>query len=171
MTNVTDTPTKPRIDPHSAANQLICGALVRREVIYCASHLIYELAQDDKYSDELLEVMACKDWKSATLESDEWGELSSEEKDDLKDSEEWEDFCAKNDIEPYVLEAFEHWIVTHWLADELEARGEMILRGFMGFEAIWGRACSGQAILLDGVIGEIAAGMEILEGQRNQWKV
>lgn len=28
---------------------------VRREVIYCVSNLIYELAKDEKYMDELME--------------------------------------------------------------------------------------------------------------------
>lgn len=36
----------------------------------------------------------------------------------------WEDLCREFDIEPHSREVFEHWIVSDWLADELEAKGE-----------------------------------------------
>jgi hypothetical protein len=48
----------------------------------------------------------------------------------------------------------EHWIVSDWLANRLEERGECVLRDFFGL-TVWGRTCSGQAISLDGVIGDI----------------
>jgi len=67
-------------------------------------------------------------------------------------------------------EILEHWIVTSWFADKLEEHGEKVIRNFFGLDAIWCRRCSGQAILFDGVIGEIAAEMEILKGQKNEWK-
>lgn len=49
---------------------------------------------------------------------------------------------------------YEHWIISSWLADELEERGEAIETDFYGL-AIWGRSATGQAILLDRVIREI----------------
>jgi hypothetical protein len=60
-------------------------------------------------------------------------------------------YNEEGDIE---REAYEHWIVSDWLADKLEERGEMIVRDFLGL-TIWGRCTSGQAILLDGVICDI----------------
>lgn len=51
-------------------------------------------------------------------------------------------------------EVFEHWIVSEWFADKLEAAGEVIEKDFHGL-TIWGRTCSGQAILLDSVICDI----------------
>ncbi|WP_158614468.1 MULTISPECIES: hypothetical protein [Mesorhizobium] len=30
--------------------------------------------------------------------------------------------CENNDIEPYDREVFEHWIVSDWLAEKLEAK-------------------------------------------------
>ena len=44
------------------------------------------------------------------------------------------------------------------------------LKDFFGM-TVWGRATTGQAILLDGVISEICSDMEILEGQANEWNV
>lgn len=48
-------------------------------------------------------------------------------------------------------EAFEHWIVSDWLAGKLEAAGEMVSHDIHGL-TIWGRCTTGQAILLDAVI-------------------
>ena len=58
--------------------------------------------------------------------------------------------------------------MSNWLADKLEAKGKMILHDFLGL-TIWGRTCSGQAILLDGVISEICNDMAILNGQKYSW--
>lgn len=50
-------------------------------------------------------------------------------------------------------EVLEWWVVSDWLANELEERGEAVLRSDYG--TWWGRTCSGQAISLDGVIEDI----------------
>jgi len=62
-------------------------------------------------------------------------------------------------------EVLEWWLVTPYFAEKLREKGEAFL-SFEG-EEWWGRTCSGQAIFLDGVIGEIGRDMEILEGQPN----
>jgi hypothetical protein len=51
-------------------------------------------------------------------------------------------------------DVFEHWIVSDWLAYQLEKRGEVIEKDFYGL-TIWGRTTSGQAISMDSVIAEI----------------
>lgn len=63
-------------------------------------------------------------------------------------------------------EAYEWWFVTDWFAKKLAEHGEMVIRGW---NSIWGRGCTGQAILLDSVIGKIAEEMGILEGQEHAW--
>jgi hypothetical protein len=68
-------------------------------------------------------------------------------------------------------EAYEHWLVDRRFGEKLEEHGEMVIYDFMGLEAIWGRTCTGQAICMDHVIGEIAEEMEILEGQKYEWVV
>lgn len=57
--------------------------------------------------------------------------------------------------EPDGAEIFEHWLISDWLADKLEARGESIVRDALGL-TIWGRATTGQAIAMDSVIEAIA---------------
>jgi hypothetical protein len=72
----------------------------------------------------------------------------------LEDADAWQDFCAAHELEPHRHEIYEHWIVSDRLTARLEERGEVIERDFYGL-TIWGRACSGQAILLDDVICSI----------------
>jgi hypothetical protein len=68
----------------------------------------------------------------------------------------WQDLCESESIEPYQREVFEHWIVSDWLADQLEARGEKVDRDFAGM-IVWARTTSGQGIASDSVIEAIAA--------------
>ena len=85
-----------------------------------------------------------------------------------EDDPDWREACELVGIdEPHTHEAYEHWIVTEWLARKLEEHGQ-ITGEFFGLP-IWGRCTTGQAILLDYVIGQIAAEEEILEGQKYDW--
>jgi hypothetical protein len=62
-------------------------------------------------------------------------------------------------------EPLEWWLVTGWFEEKLKGYGEVFVEIFG--ETWWGRTCTGQAILLDYVIGRIGEDMEILEGQDN----
>lgn len=62
-------------------------------------------------------------------------------------------------------EIYEWWAVSSYLCEQLEAMGECVIP----HEHIWGRSCTGQAILLDGVISRICYKMGILEGQEWDW--
>ena len=66
-------------------------------------------------------------------------------------------------------EIYEWWIVTDYLYRKLSGKGQPVLE--WGNNCYWGRCCTGQAILLDSVISEICSDMEILEGQKNEWKI
>lgn len=72
-------------------------------------------------------------------------DVSSEDKEELARQCGWE---------PSPHEILEWWIVSDWMADRLSERCEPVAKDFYGFN-IWGRTCSGQAILLDGVICNI----------------
>ena len=63
-------------------------------------------------------------------------------------------------------EVFEWWMVSSYLCEKLKEKGCPIIE----YENIWGRTTTGQAILLDYVITEICAEMEILQGQQNSWE-
>jgi len=67
------------------------------------------------------------------------------------------------------VEIYEWWSVSEFLAEKLKEKGQPILEDF-GY-TIWGRTCTGQSIMLDEVISEICIGMEILEGQKTEWKL
>jgi len=72
-------------------------------------------------------------------------------------------------LEEEPQEIFEWWIVSKWLYDKLKQEGEPVIDD--GLNQYWGRTGTGQAILLDSVISDIAIEMEILEGQENEWKL
>ena len=64
-------------------------------------------------------------------------------------------------------EVYEWYIVSSFLSNRLNIKEHCIIKDFN----IWGRGTTGQAIYLDNVISEICYEMEILEGQKNEWKV
>ena len=149
MTNCNDT---------SSDFQRAVGAFVDREVIHNVSCLVSALAaQNEEHwdlfwafdadrADELvLAAMMENPDTLATLHG-----LDFDEPDDLKEA------LHRLGIDPAELqtEVLEYWIVTGWLADKLEAKGERVERNFYGL-TLWGRCCTGQAILLDRVIRDI----------------
>lgn len=75
--------------------------------------------------------------------------------------------CEALRIDPEEIEIYEHWAVDSWFARKLADAGEKTGRIYN--LTVWGRSCTGQSICMDSVIAEIAAGMEILEGQANDW--
>ena len=80
-------------------------------------------------------------------------DLSNIEQDNEQILELWKGPPVEDEEDEYE-EVFEHWIVSDWLADKLIAKGETVVKDFHGL-TIWGRCCSGQAILLDYVIRDI----------------
>lgn len=65
----------------------------------------------------------------------------------------WQYFCEDKGIDPYGVEALEHWIISEYLGRKLEEKGE-IVEEYQGL-LIWGRGTSGQSIAMDSVIEEI----------------
>jgi len=80
-------------------------------------------------------------------------------------------YCKESFYDPDygVQEVYEWWIVSGFLGRKLESHGEPIVHD--GYNYIWGRTCTGQAILLDNVISVICEELEILDGQKNEWEV
>ena len=73
----------------------------------------------------------------------------------------------EEDAEPTYIEALQHFIVADWFADELEKRGEIVDKDFLGL-TIWGRPTYGQAISLDYVVQDILK--DIVERRKaNGW--
>ena len=156
--------------------------LVSQEVIYCVSHLVSTMAnayscfdtsrqpalkEVDELSDQAFELCSpVLDWESAAIEAG-WRDNETEgfpphsQFEDTTDGQlwacgGWQELCEAFDIEPYEREIFEHWIVTDWLADQLEAKGERVAKDVGGM-TIWGRTTTGQGIASDSVIADIYA--------------
>lgn len=129
---------------------------VGREVFHCVSHLVAELTSKAEhfpdYIDELFDA-----YRAPLTEDDCCYAVESNDLD-IDDCDTWQEACELHNIDPsdYWREVFEHWIVSDWLANRLEEHGERVLRDFFGL-TVWGRTCTGQAISLDGVIGQIYA--------------
>jgi len=152
--------------------------IVQREVLACVSSLVATLAEGTNYMIERRGEPATElayqaqelcfpvdDWEEAAIQAgwtDEDGTWSRPARDDEDTVERTlrrdtaQEACEADDLEPYQREVFEHWIVSDWLADKLEAEGEKVDKDFAGL-CVWARTTTGQAIYADGVMERIAA--------------
>lgn len=162
---------------NSSVNQDIKGKLVGREVNVCVSGLIEYILQksyedtnapfswddvENYYIDNSEEI---EELQEQIDELEELEELTQEQKEQLEKLNDKIEELENEQEEPQ--EIYEWWSVSNWFADKLKAKGQCILSD--GWNSYWGRCTSGQAILLDHVISEIAEDMEILEGMANDW--
>lgn len=144
--------------------------LVRREVHYCVSFLVSTLAcatapgrTGNPLTDLVEQAMdlaaPLDDWEEAATEAGWSGEPGVFKRRDLAatyKADSWRELCELEEIEPYQREVFEHWIVSDWLADKLDAKGEKVDKDFAGL-TIWARTTTGQGIACDWVIDAICA--------------
>jgi hypothetical protein len=142
-------------------NQRILGDFVGREVILLASVLV-----DDLMSKGLLSV---EDIENAYYYPCPLcgGEMEHHQDLDMLSCTSCKLFDAPKDVEPQAHEIYEWWFVTSYLYEKIKEKGEPVINSNYGY--LWGRCATGQAILLDGVIGQIAEEMQILEGQQFDW--
>lgn len=75
--------------------------------------------------------------------------------DDMAADDNWQEVADWLDIEPHQREALQHWLVSDWLADELEAVGALVARDVLGFE-VWGRTECGQPLTMDSDLMAVA---------------
>ena len=167
-----------RYDYNSSKNQAIKNQFVRREVFDCISDMAEHLFsyEGDKYADwdewENLYIAYCpecgeavKDWDEVNEDDVEYIKIIS---DEIANG--YMDYGVKcphcdalyaEEPEAEPQEIYEYWIVSSWLGEKLRNKGEPVLERSGGW--IWGRTCTGQAILLDSVISSICYDMGILE--------
>ena len=174
---------------NSSENQNIKRKFVENEVVYCVSYLISELSKLQEHLDfqdqeALYNIQSTPDYEAAVNYSDTCHVIHSnflegyiwvnKETHVISDSfdtknEAYQNCCEEHNIDYDYIESYEFWIVSEHLARKLKEKGEMVDE-FMGL-TVWGRCCSGQAILLDYVISQICNDMEILKGQKYEWKI
>lgn len=158
--------------------------LVKREVIYCVSTLIYELREVakrlDDYDTYLTLTGGVPQYEEAAtyfIEQDaDFDQLvaivAEYDSDDLNldlpfrkavvdlvdkqdDCFQW--VCSEYNLEPEYSDIYEHWIVTGWLGDKLREHGQVV-EEYLGL-TIWGRPTTGQSISMDWVIEQICKEM------------
>ena len=163
-----------KIDFNSSENQRIKGEFVNNNVLHCASSMMYELEEKECFQEEIYELFNGMELRQEDLirdiEEDYKEELKEWEKGEEKNIDELDEdelrglaYDLNINIDDYEepLEIYEYWIVNDWLEDKLKAYGEVV-NDFLGF-TIWGRCCTGQAILLDSVISHICNNLKLLK--------
>jgi hypothetical protein len=148
--------------------------MIQQEVLCCMSSMVANLAEGDQFMPprkrdfpiaelcaQALELTApIPDYEEAAIQNG-WRNydgvwINKHDGDDGETYRNVEILCDQENIEPYDREVFEHWAVTDWFADKLEAAGEKVDKDFAGL-CIWARTTTGQAIYADGVIERIYA--------------
>lgn len=148
--------------------------LVSREVHYCVSYLVSTLASGygagipgepgdlaDMIEQAFDLASGTEDWEEALIENG-WERVNGANWRHMGDDGRGEPLSMQEAIdeagieEPHYWEVFEHWIVSEWLADKLEAHGEKVDKDFAGM-VVWARTTSGQGIASDSVIEAICA--------------
>lgn len=79
----------------------------------------------------------------------------------------WTCECGSSEVEHEHREIYEWWAVDRRLFEHLQQLWQPVYDA--GSCLCWGRCTTGQAILLDHVIAQVAIDMEILKGQRYDW--
>lgn len=141
-----------------ADKQRILQEFVDKEVIYCVSSLVCELAGRAGLN-------MCDEFPELFESPPNMGDYTCPECDQTWETEPEADcyicpHCGFNGIEDEDYEVteyqeiFEHWIVSDWLANKLAERGEAICKDFYSL-TVWGRTCTGQSIIFDSVIEDI----------------
>ena len=148
--------------------------LITNEVIYFISPLVDELLKQEKYREEFYHLTTSTDWDEAEKAINQNICVVQVDVDNLwgvydKDNEYYTvEPIHENKIEAikqyfndvnwdlcdYSCEVCEWWLVSEWLLNKLEDKGETVERDFMGL-CIWARTTTGQSIWCDYVIQEI----------------
>lgn len=125
--------------------------IVRNNVYFCFSQIVSRAAEtEDGYKvfgldDEQEFYNMCGRTIYVCTECDD--EFLSEE--DCQDHID-EEHEGDSTIDERQEEIYEHWAVSNWLGSKLREQGENVTDTNVGM--IWGRACTGQAIAMDGNI-------------------
>jgi hypothetical protein len=140
--------------------------LVQREVLCCMSSMVATLAACwgvdhvnpgmDALHEQAQELAApVLDYEEAAREAG-WAPSKGHtgrwfRKDAKRNVSGPEEACELDGIEPHEWEVYEHWAVSTWLAEKLQAAGERVGTDFAGLN-VWARTTTGQAISMDAVI-------------------
>lgn len=126
------------------------GRFVSREVFTCQTMLVDQLLNTEAMNYQGFDFENITNlYENTSFEN--WQEVQGETY--LKHNTEEQQLKDYEDREENPQEIFEWWVVSDWLLEKLEDKGQPVLK--TDFGSWWGRTCTGQAILLDSVIEEI----------------
>ncbi|MCH9735567.1 MAG: hypothetical protein K0U78_13610 [Actinomycetia bacterium] len=156
----------------------IINRLIDREVMTLANELVEHLGRDDTapFFEQLLDLDTTLDlseppegYRVDKQANGCWmfqrvGEEATSGWEEY-DTEEQAVRAAYDDAEedPIAQEVFQHWLVSDWLAEKLEAIGAPIARDVLGLN-IWGRTECGQSLHYDHHLNQVAALIESRTG-------
>ncbi len=142
--------------PHHPLLTRSLDDLVHQEIYYNISSLIARLQELEP--DTFMELFLHYDDTPEAVEDfltndpdhgitpDEWADMGFDEREAL---------ATDNGFDPELIEVYEYWIISDWLASKLEQEwGEVVVRDYHGL-TIWGRTTTGQAISMDAVMQQI----------------
>lgn len=138
----------PKIDTENECRELVDKHVYgnfSQLVDYFSSHRQLLDVSEYSYDGDILPLL----YKYEYLEEAQYNGFAGNSEDEAME------FCHKNNIEPYTIDALEHWLVSNWLAYNLKERGEIV--GSLFGLNIWGRSTSGQVIYSDYIIEKIYA--------------
>ena len=157
--------------------------LVQREVLCCMSSMVFALVGGDHacsgevrvgkplrdLMEQALDLSApALDYEGAAREAG-WrddplkpGRLMRDQPNHLPSifnyADSAEEACETDGLDAHELEVYEHWAVSTWLTEKLQAAGERVDTDFAGLN-VWARTTTGQAISIDAVIERITREM------------
>lgn len=151
----TATTRRPTKEERRAIDVQECAErLLQSDVLACQSSLVDALMRSDFAGfavDDIVnlfpdasswDVDDCRAW------FDEHGIETPEEVDGVETYRN----LVRDNAEP--AEVFEWWLVTDWMAKKLRDAGNVVLENEYG--AWWGRTCTGQQLLMDGTLQDVA---------------
>lgn len=162
--------TSTKINFNSSENQDIKDKFVRQNVLQNVNQVVdyvsstIQAADNDIDEDEFYSLLGSYDYETPLLDLGyvrdvDTNELIGEGLEGFTGSE--EDACYELNIEPHYNESYEFYAVTDWFADKLKEKGQSVMQ-LLGMN-VWGRGTTGQAILLDYVIGDICNDLNLLK--------
>lgn len=150
---MSDQTTKPTAEP----TQEELTKFVNSEVITCQSSLVDELLSKDVFSYDQIDNLYVYECPECGQKQGECFDSQAKDENAFDTEHTYKCYeCGKEfetEPEQSTEEVLEWWLCTDWFTDKLRARGEPILSTVHG--DWWGRTCSGQAIMMDGVIADI----------------
>jgi hypothetical protein len=150
--------------------------IINAEIHLCVSHIVSTLAGGVGRTDDDATELACLCYQALELAAPLTDYETAAREAGWRDSDmkrqglfesgvfDWPHACELSSVDPYDRDVFEHWAISDWLADKLEAKGEKVDRDFANL-TVWARTTTGQAISQDFVIQQIAADLARAYGE------